>query len=231
LVKVWDLHNGTIVHTLKGHAGSIGCLALAWNRQRALSGASDGHLIMWDLAAGKELWVTDAHESELTACAVDWEANRACSGDASGEIKVWQLQPPLCVARMSSHQDEISGLSLAMRSGAHCVSADAALVLSTSWDGTLRCWRLVDGLCLASWQEVSQGRVQGLTCLAVDWQAGSFLCGHGKTMTLWDARHGGITRRFSGHNDAVSCIALEPGEPFEMDMVASLNASMASPEV
>lgn len=200
-VKVWDLHAGVVVSTLEGHGGSIKCLCLAWDLERALSGG-DGALVLWNLATSTDLWTANGHEFELTSCAADWAAQRACSGDEGGEIRVWDLEAMVCINTLSGHRECISGISLDWGRG---------LVYSTSWDGTLRCWDTVSGHCTVGQQEGTTA----LTCMAVDWQASSVLCGCSKGFTLWDARRMEVVMMFHGHQDAVSCVSLELQEPTE----------------
>merc|ERR1712110_910421 len=103
-----------------------------------------------------------------------------------GEIKVWDLDGPECLASLLGHNGSISGISMDWGRG---------LVASASWDGTLRCWDQAEGRCIKSWREGTTA----MTCLAVDWQAGSFLCGCSRSITLWDPHCKDMLQRFRGH--------------------------------
>ena len=50
-LKVWDLVNGRLLHTLASHTGYVMHAAIHDEDRRAISASFDGTLKIWDLAA------------------------------------------------------------------------------------------------------------------------------------------------------------------------------------
>jgi WD40 repeat protein/serine/threonine protein kinase len=54
-IKIWDATTGQEVHTLRGHADQVRCVAFDADGGRLASAAWDGLVIVWDVASGRRL--------------------------------------------------------------------------------------------------------------------------------------------------------------------------------
>jgi WD40 repeat protein len=49
LIKVWSIHSGQLLATLRGHEGDITDLAISMDNSMLISGSNDNHVRVWDL--------------------------------------------------------------------------------------------------------------------------------------------------------------------------------------
>jgi len=54
-VKVWDAQNGDELLSLKGHTGTVTCVAFSPDGARIVTGSEDTTLKVWDTRTGQEV--------------------------------------------------------------------------------------------------------------------------------------------------------------------------------
>lgn len=208
-LKVWDLERSESSGQLVGHQIAVTCVSMDWQQQRALSGAADGELKLWDLSCGTELWSDEAHACKITALSVDWHERRAVSGDDGGTLKLWRIHDPgpaSCVASRRGHRLPVAGVAADWE-------AQPRRALSASWDGSLKTWDL-NGEALSCTSTITHApgaAAVAVTCMQVDWTTLCVVIGCAKTLKVWDLDSGDELHALAGHEDSVSCLALEPG--------------------
>lgn len=52
MVKIWDVHNGLLLHSLRGHTGEITDLAVSHDNTVLASSALDNNIRLWELGNG-----------------------------------------------------------------------------------------------------------------------------------------------------------------------------------
>ena len=60
-LKVWDLEQGALLATLKGHGDGVWAVAVTPDGRRAVSGSADRTLKVWDLEQGALLATLEGH--------------------------------------------------------------------------------------------------------------------------------------------------------------------------
>jgi WD40 repeat protein len=108
-LKVWDLHGGEELHTLKGHAHKVSAVALTPDKGRAISGADDGTLKVWDLHSGGELHSLAGHERRINTVMAAPDGWRAISIARDWTLKVWDLQSGGLLAAFTGEDELTAG--------------------------------------------------------------------------------------------------------------------------
>ena len=136
-LKVWDLKTGRELWTLTGQSEPADGLAMSGDGRRAVSTSAHKALTVWDLDSGRELRTITDESKAFRAVKVTSEGQRAVS--ASGwryELTVWDLECGCELRTWAAHSEYITDLA---------VSADGQWVVSSSYDKTVKVWRLSTG--------------------------------------------------------------------------------------
>lgn len=214
-VRLWDLDSGEMSASIEAdHRTPVLCMALDWPSRRALGGSQD-ELRLWDLEQRVQLWSIRVANGNVAALAADWPRNIVWLGSSDGYLSLWQLSeqfsdPPKPLVAMGGHHEAVSGVDL---------HPDKSQAVSSSWDGTLRRWQLLDPTrpsevrCMAVLEHEA---CEALTCVAVDWSTLSAVSGSTRTLRLWGLESGEDVEphELSGpggpsHEDGISCVSVE----------------------
>jgi WD40 repeat protein len=145
-LKVCDLTDGTELHTLAGHHGSVHALAVTSDGRQAVSGSDDLSLKVWDLASGAELRTLAGHTHWVHAVAVTPDGQRVVSGSHDHTIKVWDLTNGIELRTLAGHIHWVHAVA---------VTPDGQWVVSGSHDHTIKVWDLTNGYLLACFEDDS----------------------------------------------------------------------------
>lgn len=154
----------------------------------ALSGSSDGGLMLWSLENGELLRdFSSGHAGQtqkVQAVAVDWTNMRAISGLHSGSLHDWDIDNGRCLGQMEGHEEEVNAID---------VDWSRMRALSGSSDGTAKLWNLEEHKCVLTFQGGSS-----VYTLAVDWAKMRAFGGlRNGLVRLWDMTSGNCIRDFS----------------------------------
>ncbi|BCW99929.1 MAG: hypothetical protein KatS3mg024_2756 [Armatimonadota bacterium] len=115
----------------------------------------------------------------------------------------------LPVAPVSATRPDIKWMAGGHTNGISCVaySPDGQTLASGSWDGTIKVWRVADGLLIRTLTGPSHSvfsiafSPDGQILASGNWDG---------TINIWRIAEGALIRRFSGHADAVTSVAFSP---------------------
>lgn len=88
-LRIWDAETGNLEHALKGHTGSVDCIAFSPDGRRIASGSWDNTVKVWDVALGKEILTFNEHRDMVTCVAFTPDGKRIASGCLDKSIKIW----------------------------------------------------------------------------------------------------------------------------------------------
>ncbi|KAK1862940.1 hypothetical protein I4F81_005506 [Pyropia yezoensis] len=218
-LTVWEEHGASRVAVLKGHTGSVTCLAVvdgggSGGGQRVVSGSVDGTVRVWEVDGGTCVAVLEGHTGWVTCLAVVYGGGsgggqRVVSGSDDYTVRVWKVEGGTCVAVLKGHTSDVTCLAVVDGGG----SGGGQRVVSGSVDGTVRVWEVDGGTCVA----VLEGHTAPVTCLAVVDGGGS---GGGQrvvsgsddyTVRVWEVDGGTCVAVLEGHTDWVRCLAVVYG--------------------
>ncbi|KAL6716421.1 U3 small nucleolar RNA-associated protein 13 [Lecanora helva] len=124
IVKVWDIRDGYVTHTFRGHTGVISALHFF----KVSDSETEPHKKKdKDRLSGKH----SLEHQELTNGHNPTSAFRLASGSEDGKIRIWNLARRKSIATLDSHISVIRGLEY---------SGDANILISGSRDKTVILW-------------------------------------------------------------------------------------------
>ena len=134
LVKVWSLDSGAhLSHLL--HSGSVQDMKVG--RERIVTASSNKCLYVHQLEGGRLVTLTKLRgHTRLVSC-LDYDGERILSGSLDKTLRLWSDRADRPSSVMTGHFIKVTDVKLSHPHGA-----------SVSWDGTLRLWDLLTGLCL-----------------------------------------------------------------------------------
>jgi eukaryotic-like serine/threonine-protein kinase len=135
-VLVWDLNTGRVLHTLRGHIGTINQLAFGPVARRLASASEDGTVRVWDLQTGEERLVFREHPDAVRGLAFQTDGQCLISASADGTVKVWEVGTGAVVSTFRGGVRWVSAMAF------HPASRRLALA---GWDGRLELWDALSG--------------------------------------------------------------------------------------
>jgi len=193
------------VRTFEGHSAAISCVQ--FDMGRIVSGSHDKTIRVWNIKTNSpwSVMTLTGHSGEVRC--LHLEGNRLVSGSVDTTIKVWDLdiQPSYssigCRVTMVGHTNSVRCVQMSHEKG---------LVISGSYDETLKLWCLKTGRCEATLRG-HRGRV---LCMHVPWAAhpGIFLSGSDdKSIKVWSmlGTRSSCLKTLQGHEDSVTTLSME----------------------
>jgi WD40 repeat protein len=137
-IRIWDTQAWKELHKLSGHTGGVDALCVSRDSKLILSGGSDGTARVWETATGKEVMTFKGHKKYgVTAVALTISnGSIAATGDVDGGIIGWSRYDGFQNFNVLGHESRVSCLQF---------TPDATLLISGSWDGTVKIWNPVRG--------------------------------------------------------------------------------------
>ena len=140
LARIWDGHwdggggsTGRLLLTLKGHEAAVLCAKFFVDGRRVVTASQDKSARTWDAKTGDQLAVLLGHTHHITAvaCLAD---GRLVTGAKDYTIRVWEDKWKVHNYDhrvLEGHADRVMAVALAQNDG---------LLVSASFDRTLKCW-------------------------------------------------------------------------------------------
>ncbi|CCM04709.1 uncharacterized protein FIBRA_06896 [Fibroporia radiculosa] len=167
-IRLWDADSGALLRTFEQHHGR-GIAATDFKPPYVISGSSDKHLRLLDLSTTKG-WSTATNSarshsrSSNTLCSACGEGIR---GSPNGDLEPCN--------RPRTHRDLVRSVAM---------SVD--LVVSGSYDHTVKVWNRTSGTLIA---DLTGGHVGRVFCVGLDCTK-IVSCGEDQRICIWDFSHG-----------------------------------------
>ena len=198
-IKVWSLTTGKLFATLRGHEGSVLCLAFESRSGFMVSGSSDRRVLVWDLNALRSdgvrpRAVLEGHTGGVLDLRIDAQWIVSCSKDAT--VRVWSRATLEHVCTLRGHHGPVNAVGL-----------DAGQIVSASGDGTMILWDVARGARKAHVRTFS-GHERGLAC--VDFHGDVIVSGsNDMTIKIWRASTGECVQTLTGHTALVRALSFD----------------------
>eukprot|EP01134_Creolimax_fragrantissima_P001781 CFRG1781T1 len=138
-VDIWDIHNRSMLGTLKGHTDGVSCVDITSDGTTLVTGGLDNMVKVWDLRTNKEL-ETFRFPAHVFSIGVYGETPFVAVGIENHEIEIFSLtgEPDLNF-NLRLHTDSVLSLKFAHKS---------PWFISTDKSSTMNVWRAPYGNCM-----------------------------------------------------------------------------------
>ena len=166
----WDLELGTGRQFRLEHTDWVNAVAITRDGRLGISASDDYTLEVWDLDAGTKKSTLLGHRDWVKSVVITPDGGRVVSGCSSwgipndSSVKVWDIEAGIEKFTLIGHTSSITSLA---------VTPDGQRAVSTSQNGTLKVWDIVEGKEVASFTfehtiTTCAVSLDGLTVLAGD---------------------------------------------------------------
>ena len=229
-ILIYSTQTGQLMKVLEGHEGGVWAMKYCGNT--LVTGSTDRSVRVWNMSTGKCTHVFRGHTSTIRC--LDIITPSVIGKDAHGEDIIFPEQP-LLVTGSRDHNihvwrlpmlqedavDEVtfdSGESenpylIAVLSGhtqsVRSLSGYGNIIISGSYDSTVRVWDLLDnGRC----KHVLQGHQDRVYSTAIDFERKVCFSGSmDSTINIWNFETGELLKVLEGHSSLVGLLALVDG--------------------
>ncbi|KAF9161622.1 hypothetical protein BGX21_008753 [Mortierella sp. AD011] len=196
--KIWDLQEGTCVHTLEGHTSDFTGLIFMPSGQQIVTGSKCHSVHLWEVQTGEKVHSFQVEPDQATVNAI------ACSSD--GELlastyedyylRLWNIKTSECIRVLSSQDSWILGVAF---------SPDVKQVSVTTEQG-IKTWEIATGNELWTLEE-------SIRWNPAVYSPDSRLMAFGdmdNRLTLLDPKTGKTRLKLQGHSDTIYSIDFSP---------------------
>lgn len=142
-LQLWCAETGHEVARLPSHAGLVSALALRSGDGTLLTASWDQFVRVWNTRR-IERSSSLRHDEQVTCVAFNLSGDLCVTGSQDGSLIIWDVLKAEPIRRLSGHQHWVSDVHF------------SDVVVSSSWDGTIRMWNWRDGTCLGIFVTHSQ---------------------------------------------------------------------------
>jgi WD40 repeat protein len=208
-VRLWQLPDGKLLQTLKGHKGDVTGVAISPDGRVLASAGRDRAVWLWRLPATQKAVRLKGHTQPILCMAITPDSRILATGGADSAIQLWELPNGKSLRMLGDHARSVLALA---------VAPDGRTLASASADGTARLWSLPDGKVIRSLRGHRDGDLDAVQCLAIS-PDGEILATGGTdgNICLWKLPGGSLFNTLEGHLAAVTAVAFSP----EGDWLAS----------
>lgn len=91
-LKLWDVNNGSLVKTFKGHKAGVFCVAFSPNGRHIASGSWDHTIKLWNVKTGEVARTFKGHSSTIESLAFSADGNHIASCEWFGDkVIIWNV--------------------------------------------------------------------------------------------------------------------------------------------
>lgn len=211
-IGLWDLTSGIRLTTIQGHNGG-GVWALKSSPHGFLvTGSTDRTLIIWDISTGKRIWDLVGHSS--TVRCVEVVGRYVISGSRDGTLRVWDSSNGYCVHLLQGHSASVrclavwrprsSGEQKILKNHISNNLENTSYVVSGSYDGTLRVWDIVRGVCISVCGEIGSAKIYSVAVHNDQIFSG----GMDALIRVWNPRTGECINQINEHSSLVGLLKI-----------------------
>lgn len=131
IIKIWNLEDGSLLHTLSGHHRNIHCIAFSQDGKYMVSASSDKTIMLWDAHTYKHLRTLCGHTDEVNHVSFSNDGKYIASASDDKTIKVWNVETGNCEKTLFGHNDGVKVVSF---------SPNNKLLVSASDGNTIKIW-------------------------------------------------------------------------------------------
>jgi len=194
---LWDVKTGKKLMDFDGHRDPLFDVKVSPDGGTLLTSSWDGAIIVWDVKTGKKLTVLDLTNSSSFSTTYTPNGLYLVTGRLGKTLDLWEPDSKTIVRTFVGHTDAVSSISFS--------PVDKNLMLTSSWDGTIRIWDITTGLMVKKFK-VFQGGINA----AIYSPDGKYVISGGddRLIRIWDVNSSKVVKTLEGHQAEVSSLAI-----------------------
>ena len=106
-LRLFDLRNGELLHTLSGHDAAVWSFALSTDGKRLASGDNDAGVIIWNLESRQPVLRVDTNDGWITALCFSPDGSQLAAGRADSTIRLLDLSGTAASGVLRGHRDAV----------------------------------------------------------------------------------------------------------------------------
>lgn len=202
-IKIWHVGALDLIDILHKHNGMVRCVAFTPDGRMLVTGGDDRKVLFWDLMQRQVAIALSLDDTAAHSLVLSRDGQTLVTGSYR-KIKVWQTPHPTRGKILKDTQPlyTLTGHSHIVRSLA--LSADGKLLISGSWDQTIKLWHLETGKLIRT----LKGHTDQVCTIALSPDEQIIASGSAdKTIKLWHLETGELLGTFAGHGNTVTALA------------------------
>lgn len=188
------------VHTLKGHSGVVGCVAVHPVYTVACSGGEDGTIKVWDHESGEYVRTLKGHTNTVNSLDFTPSGSHLASSSSDLSIKLWDFTTHTCIRTLRGHDHTISAVRFIPSS----ISTISSSVAPTGVSGGSSDTPAAGEATSSSSATGIDPTISGTSILVS--------ASRDRTVKFWDMETGFCDKTLSDHADWVRCIAVRASD-------------------
>jgi WD40 repeat protein len=197
-VMVWNSKDGSLLHTLKGHDGSIKDMAFNSNGELLATAGEDKVIKLWNIQTGSLISTFTGHSDKVNAVRFIQGGDVLISGSADKTVRLWDVKENKEITVFTELNEPVEFIE---------ISHDESLLSAVAVKGTIGLWDLGKNEFLFELKGHLKSVRDVLFCPADTLLAS---CSEDKTIKLWDVSNGNLVYNLKGHKDFVKDITFSP---------------------
>ncbi|WP_445638573.1 WD40 repeat domain-containing protein [Nostoc sp. DSM 114161] len=202
-IKIWHVGALDLIDILHKHHGVVRCAAFTPDGRMLATGGDDRKILFWDLIHRQVAIALSLDDTAAHSLVLSPDGQTVVTGSYR-KIKVWRISP---LTGIKSLKDTEPLHTLMGHSHIVCslaISRDGKLVVSGSWDQTIKIWELESGKLL----HTLKGHRDRVYAIALSPDEQIIASGSAdKTIKLWHVQTGELLATFTGHGNIVTALA------------------------
>lgn len=197
-IKIWNLANGKLIHTIKAHSSWVRSLAISPDGEILASSSNDKTIRLWDLKQGVRKRTIEGHTDSVNTIVFSPDGQTLASGSRDNTIILWNLRNGARQLTIRGHEGAINALTF---------SPDGQTLASASDDQTVRLWEVNTG----TRKLTLQGHSAAVNMIVYT-PTGQTIASasNDKTVRLWDVSNGDVRTIFNQHTTGVRSLSITP---------------------